>query len=82
MYPPFGPILFKLGPLTVYWYGLIMVVAIIAGTWVASRYMARHRRDGNSIWDMLLWVLIPALIGERLYYVFISSPPGPNGLGH
>src|SRR5437588_4093193 len=82
MYPPFGPILFKLGPLTVYWYGLIMVVAIIAGTWVASRYVARYERDGNSIWDMLLWVLIPALIGERLYYVFISSPPGPNGLGH
>jgi phosphatidylglycerol:prolipoprotein diacylglycerol transferase len=30
---------------------------------------------------MLLWVLIPALLGARLYYVFIQSPRGPEGLG-
>ncbi|GAC1380623.1 MAG: prolipoprotein diacylglyceryl transferase [Ktedonobacteraceae bacterium] len=81
MYPPFGPILFQLGLLSLHWYGLIMVVAIIVAAWVASRYVARHKQDGNTIWDMLLWVLIPALIGERLYYVFIQSPRGPNGLG-
>src|SRR5215467_8976403 len=31
---------------------------------------------------MLLWVLIPAFLGARLYYVFIQSSRGPNGLGH
>ena len=82
MYPPFSPILFQLGPLSLHWYGLIMVVAIIIAAWVASRYVAGHGQASNTIWDMLLWVLIPALIGERLYYVFIQSPRGPNGLGH
>ncbi len=43
--------------------------------------MTRHGQESNTIWDMLLWVLIPALIGKRLYYVFIQSPRGPNGLG-
>jgi phosphatidylglycerol---prolipoprotein diacylglyceryl transferase len=82
MYPPFSPILFQLGPLSLHWYGLIMVVAIIIAAWVASRYVADHGQASNTIWDMLLWVLIPALIGERLYYVFIQSPRGPDGLGH
>jgi phosphatidylglycerol:prolipoprotein diacylglycerol transferase len=81
MYPPFGPILFQLGPLSLHWYGLIMVVAIVVAGWVASRYVARHGQASSTIWDMLLWVLVPALIGERLYYVFIQSPRGPNGLG-
>jgi len=31
---------------------------------------------------MLFWVLIPAIIGARLYFVFIQSPRGPNGLQH
>ncbi|MFL5629206.1 MAG: prolipoprotein diacylglyceryl transferase [Ktedonobacteraceae bacterium] len=82
MYPPFGPIMFQIGAFALHWYGFIMVVAILVAAWVASRYVARRGQDSNAIWDMLLWVLIPALIGERLYYVFIQSPRGPNGLGH
>src|SRR5438874_1709095 len=81
MYPPFGPIVFQLGSFALHWYGVIIVVAILAAAWVASRYVTRHGQNSNSIWDMLLWVLIPALIGERLYYVFIQSPRGPTGLG-
>ena len=72
MYPPFGPILLQLGPLSLHWYGLIMVGAILIAAWVASRYVARHGQASQTIWDMLLWVLIPALIGERLYYVMYS----------
>src|SRR5712692_10604768 len=81
MYPPFGPII-QVGPLSIHWYGIIMTAAIFVGALVASRYVERHKQDPNTIWEMLLWVLIPALIGERLYYVFIQSPRGPNGLGH
>jgi len=81
MYPPFGPVIFQLGSFALHWYGVIIVVAILAAAWVASHYVTRHGQNSNSIWDMLLWVLIPALIGERLYYVFIQSPRGPNGLG-
>ena len=79
MYPPLSPIIFQVGPFSLYWYGLIMVVAIVIAAWIASRYVSRHGQESNTIWDMLLWVLIPALIGERLYYVFIQSPRGPNG---
>jgi phosphatidylglycerol---prolipoprotein diacylglyceryl transferase len=81
MYPPFGPII-QVGPLSIHWYGIIMTAAIFVGALIASRYVARHKQDPNTIWEMLLWVLIPAIIGARLYFVFIQSPRGPNGLGH
>ncbi len=80
MYPPVSPILIQLGPLSIHWYGLTMTLAIFVGTMVASSYVARKGQDSNSIWEMLLWVLIPALVGARLYFVFIQSPRGPNGI--
>jgi phosphatidylglycerol---prolipoprotein diacylglyceryl transferase len=80
MYPPVNPILIQLGPISIHWYGLTMTAAIFVGTLVASRYVARKGQDPNSIWEMLLWVLVPALIGARLYFVFIQSPRGPNGI--
>lgn len=80
MYPPVSPIIFQLGPITLHWYGLTMTAAIFLGTYVASRYVARKGYDGGVVWDMLLWVLVPAIIGARLYYVFIQSPRGPGGL--
>ncbi len=81
MYPPVNPILIQLGPISIHWYGLTMTAAIFVGTLVASRYVERKGQDSNSIWEMLLWVLIPALVGARLYFVFIQSPRGPNGIG-
>jgi phosphatidylglycerol---prolipoprotein diacylglyceryl transferase len=80
MYPPVGPILVQLGPLAIHWYAFTMILAIVLGTFVASRYVAGHGQDPNTVWDMLLWVLVPALIGARLYYVFIQSPRGPQGI--
>lgn len=82
MYPPVDPIIFQIGPLALRWYGILLVTGMILAAWMASRYVTRHGEDGEKVWDMLVWVLIPGLIGARLYYVFIQSPRGPEGLGH
>jgi phosphatidylglycerol:prolipoprotein diacylglycerol transferase len=79
MYPPVDPILFQIGPFALRWYGLLLVSGMILAAWMASRYVNRKGRDGEAVWDMLIWVLIPGLIGARLYYVFIQSPRGPEG---
>jgi phosphatidylglycerol:prolipoprotein diacylglycerol transferase len=81
MTPPVDPILFQLGPLAVRWYGLLIMLGVLSACYVASRYVARQGENPDNIWDMLLWVLIPGLLGARLYYVFIQSPRGPEGLG-
>lgn len=81
MRPPVDPILFQIGPFALRWYGLLIVASIVVVCIIASRYVDRKGYNGEEIWDMLLWVLIPALIGARLYYVFIQSPRGPDGFG-
>ena len=81
MYPPFPPG-FHVGPLSIHWYGIIMVTAIFVCALIASGYVARRGQDSNIIWSLLLWVVIPAIIGARLYYVFIQAPRGPDGLGY
>ncbi len=80
MYPPVDPVLVHFDPLSIHWYGVIMTLAIFLGALVASRFVSRHGGDSNVLWDMLLWVLIPAIIGARLYFVFIQSPRGPTGI--
>lgn len=84
MYPPFPPELFELGPFTLgdytlgpfilRWYGILIILGVLATTWVASRYVARKGQNPENVWDMLLWVLIPGIIGARLYYVFVQAP--------
>jgi phosphatidylglycerol:prolipoprotein diacylglycerol transferase len=80
MYPPFDPIL-RLGPVTLRWYGVLMAIAIFVAAQIASWEVVRRGQKENDFWDLLLWVLIPGFIGARLYYVFIQSPRGPEGLG-
>ena len=82
MYPPVSPIIFEWGPFALRWYGMLMLTAILAAATVASRYVSRQGEDPDNLWDMLFWILIPGFIGARLYYVFIQSPRGPDGLGY
>jgi phosphatidylglycerol---prolipoprotein diacylglyceryl transferase len=81
MYPPFGPTIVEFGSFALRWYGVLMMTAIAVAAAITAREVRRRGHDPNTVWDMLLWVLIPALIGARLYYVFIQSPRGPDGLG-
>ncbi len=81
MYPPVDPIIFEFGPLALRWYGLLMVSAILIGAYVASTRVQKRGEDSENLWDMLIWILIPGIIGARLYYVFIQSPRDETGIG-
>ncbi len=80
MLPPVDPVIVQLGPFTLRWYGLLMMLGVVAAVIVSRWYVARKGQNPDTILDMLLWVLIPGFIGARLYYVFIQSPRGPGGL--
>lgn len=58
------------GPtLAIYWYGILASVGIFLGAWYASKHVESEGGDPDLIWDALLWLLIPALLGARLWYV-------------
>jgi phosphatidylglycerol:prolipoprotein diacylglycerol transferase len=44
-------------------------VGIALGAFYASKHMESENEDPDLVWDALLWILIPALLGARLWYV-------------
>jgi phosphatidylglycerol:prolipoprotein diacylglycerol transferase len=53
----------------VYWYGILASVGIFVGAFYATRHVEAEGDDPDVVWDALLWLLIPALLGARLWYV-------------
>jgi phosphatidylglycerol---prolipoprotein diacylglyceryl transferase len=63
------PILLRLGPLAIHWYGLAYVVAILMGFGIARRWAATMGVHEEQLWNVFLWTAIAGLIGGRLYFV-------------
>jgi len=53
----------------VFGYGFMMFVGFGSGTLLAVWHAKRVGMDPNVIWDLMMWLLIPGLIGARLFYV-------------
>ncbi|MFA5155748.1 MAG: prolipoprotein diacylglyceryl transferase [Patescibacteria group bacterium] len=62
------------GPLTIYWYGLFMVLAILAAMsltlWLAKHYQI----NGEVIFDLSFWLIIGGLAGARIYDDLLQLP--------
>ncbi len=67
------PILFSLDlgftQLTVRWYGVLIVLGALAGTFYGAWYAKRRGYDPNIIWDALIWILLSGIVGARIWYV-------------
>ncbi len=67
------PVLIRLGPVAVHWYGIMYVVGISTGLYVALRYAAAHGINRDLAYEVFWPVLIASLVGGRLYYVVQSN---------
>jgi len=73
-----GPLIaFHLGPLTIYWYGIILVTGMLVGGYVAAFEAKRRGEKEDHVWNILMVVMLLGIVGARLYHVF-SSPAGSN----
>ncbi len=71
------PIAFQIGPLTVRWYGLLIVFGAVVAAFIASREAKRRGEDPDHVWSAFIWLLIGGIIGARLQYVISSSIEHP-----
>lgn len=76
MEPPFGPLLVQIGPLSIYWYGFLIATGILLGARVATYLSERAGENPETIWDMMVIVVVFALIGARAYHVFSQPQAG------
>lgn len=64
-----NPVALSLGPITIKWYGVIIVTGIILAYLVAQKEAVRLGFKDDMIADLLLWAVPIAIICARLYYV-------------
>ncbi len=65
-------ILFNLGPITLYWYGLIIAIAILFGYLLVIKLSKYFLIKKVILNDLFLWLIIWAVIGSRIYEVFLE----------
>lgn len=69
-----GPILVKIGPLAIRWYGLLIATAVLIGVSL-SQYLAKRRHvNPDLLGDLVIWLVIGAIPMARLYYVLFEWP--------
>jgi len=67
-------IFFSLGPIAIHWYGLCLVIGIIAALGVTF-YLARYYKiSRDTIFDLSFWLVLGGLAGARLYDVCLELP--------
>lgn len=67
------PVLVRFGVISVHWYGLMYVVGIAAGLYIALPYAEQHGISREQAYEIFWPVLIASLVGGRLYYVMQSN---------
>ncbi|MDP2965444.1 MAG: prolipoprotein diacylglyceryl transferase [Pelolinea sp.] len=64
---------FFIGPLKIYFYGIIIMLGVLAAVAIVVRETKRLGLDSEIVWDMLPWLLIMGIIGARLWHVITPS---------
>jgi phosphatidylglycerol:prolipoprotein diacylglycerol transferase len=67
--PLMQSIAFKLGPLTVHWYGILMAIGFLAGLWTAGRRAKLVGISSEKIFDLGPWLIVGGILGGRVLYV-------------
>ncbi|MEE3343351.1 MAG: prolipoprotein diacylglyceryl transferase [Bacilli bacterium] len=65
-------VLITIGPLAIYWYSVLIIVALFIGIGIAERYSKKLFLPGTLINDLVLGLVIWSIIGARLYYVIFN----------
>lgn len=60
----------------VYWYGVILMTGFLVGCWLVERELTRRGENGELIWDLSIWILIPGVVGARVWYVVNATLGG------
>jgi phosphatidylglycerol:prolipoprotein diacylglycerol transferase len=63
------PIAFRIGPVELHWYGIIIATAVLVAALLGARVAKWLGEDPEDGWSMLLLVIVFAVVGARIYHV-------------
>lgn len=63
------PVAFKIGSLTIHWYGVLVALGFLIGLWMASRRALREGIAPEKVMDIGPWLIIGTIVGARTLHV-------------
>lgn len=67
---------FTIGPITIRYYGIIIMLGVVAAT-ILSYFQAKKRgKDPEIILDSLTWIVIGGIVGARIWHIL--TPPASS----
>jgi phosphatidylglycerol:prolipoprotein diacylglycerol transferase len=66
------PILFRFGPITIHTYGVLVAFGFLLGLGLAVRQAKKKGIPSDKIVDVGFYILLSAIIGSRLFFIFIN----------
>ncbi|WP_327054599.1 prolipoprotein diacylglyceryl transferase [Geobacillus thermodenitrificans] len=69
---PLDRVFLQLGPITIYWYGVIIGTGVLIGLWLATRESVRRGLPKETFVDLVLFAVPIAIVCARAYYVLFE----------
>jgi len=63
------PTLLEVGGLTVTTFGLMMLLAFVAGAWAMAVQFRVRSIAPDTAWDLLAWIALGGILGAKIYYL-------------
>jgi phosphatidylglycerol:prolipoprotein diacylglycerol transferase len=70
------PIVFRLGPVAVHWYGIMYLLGFAGAWWLGSRRLRQGRLPVNheAFSDLAFHVMLGVILGGRIWYMLSYAP--------
>ena len=65
-------VLVSIGPINIYWYSFLIIMAVIIGYNIVTNYSNKLSYKTGAIMDMTFGLVIAAIIGARVYYCLFN----------
>ncbi|MBF0486067.1 MAG: prolipoprotein diacylglyceryl transferase [Candidatus Omnitrophica bacterium] len=67
------PVLFHIGPVPLYSYGLMLAIAVLTASALMSREALKIGIAKDVIYDLVFWVVLCGIVGARIFYIFLNG---------
>jgi phosphatidylglycerol:prolipoprotein diacylglycerol transferase len=74
-------VLFHIGPLPIFGYGMMLFLAFVASTWLAGRLSPRAGIPSQRMQDLAIWLFVFGILGARITYMIVDHHGEPLDLG-
>jgi len=70
-YPTIDPVAIAIGPIKVYWYGLMYVIGLAAAWWLGRRRAHRIGLSHDDVGDLIFYGAVGIIVGGRVGYALV-----------